>query len=60
MAKESKPQKEETPKAPPAKKAKSPKADRTYKLEGVLYPEGMELSSDQVKIFDRLKCTYIT
>ena len=56
--KESKPK--EPKKAPPAKKAKSPKADRTYKLEGVLYPEGMELSSDQVKIFDRLKCTYIT
>ena len=57
-AKENKP-KEEPKKAPP-KKAKKPKSSRTYKLEGVLYPEGMELSSDQVKIFDRLKCTYIT
>ena len=51
-------QKEETPKTP--KKAKQPKADRTYKIKGVLYPEGMELSPEEVKLFDSLKCTYTT
>ena len=48
------------PKKPLPKKSKKAKSTRNYRLEGKLFKEGQELSAEDVKLFDKLKCKYIT
>lgn len=56
------PKEPKAPKEPqePKTPKKQPRAKYTFKLKGKLYPAGSKLSPEDVKIFDELKCTYIT